>query len=267
MNDMVTRETTAMTLVVPDSGSIMAKVIELASAPGTNPEMFDRLVAWQEREQARQAQAAFNDAMSAAQSEMQAIVRATPNDQTRSKYAALEAIDAAIRPIYTRHGFSLTFTEVANDGPDLKIACIVRRAGHSETFYLSAAPDTVGPKGAPNKTAVQGVGSSVSYLRRYLTVMVFNIALKGEDQDGNRQRDTGEVISRFQVEELYRLLADVAFDPTAIETNERGFLNSFGFSALASIKQIPAGEFPRLKAALLNKKQDRRANIRTGAAA
>lgn len=252
-------------IVVPDSGSIMSKVIELASAPGTNPEMFDRLVAWQEREQARQAQTAFNDAMSAAQSEMQAIVRATPNSATNSKYAALEAIDAAIRPIYTRHGFSLTFTEVANDGPDLKIACIVRRAGHNETFYLSAAPDTVGPKGAPNKTPVQGVGSSVSYLRRYLTVMVFNIALKGEDNDGNRQRrepDTGELIGRAQVAELRALMTETRILESVVLAKKA--------PDFSTIEALPAAAFVPIRNDLLSRKNilaQRAANIQSGAAA
>jgi ERF superfamily protein len=251
-------------IVIPDSGSIMSKVIELASAPGTNPEMFDRLVAWQEREQARQALIAFDDAMSAAQGEIEPVARKAWNDQTKSRHATLDGIDEAIRPIYTKHGFSVSFTEVANDNTDIKLACIVSRSGHSKTFYLPGAPDTLGPKGTPNKTQVQGVGSTVSYLRRYLICLAFNVATR-DDNDGNRPRDTGEVIGRVEAGLLAQLISECAFDPTAVETNERGFLNSFGFSALASLKQIPAGEFPRLKTALLNKKQGQRA--RTGEAA
>jgi hypothetical protein len=215
----------------------------------------------------------FHEAMNAVQGEMQAVVRNALNSETRSKYATLEAVDAAIRPIYAKHGFSLSFSEAANDQPELKIECVVRRGGHAETFHLSALSDTTGPKGTPNKTNVQGVGSSVSYLRRYLTCMIFNIALR-DDNDGNRTRpgnDTGEVNGRAAIGLLYQLIAECSTDPDATAANERAFLNSFGFPDLHTIKDIPAGDFPRLKNALLDKKsrlaQRAKLNIKTGAAA
>jgi hypothetical protein len=252
--------------MVSDAGSIMSKVIELASAPGTNPEMFDRLVAWQEREQARQAQVAFDDAMSAAQAEIQSVARAALNEQTRSKYATLEAVDTAIRPIYTRHGFSVSFSEVANDGPDIKLACIVRRSGHRETFYLSAAPDTVGPQGKPNKTQVQGVGSAVSYLRRYLTCIAFNVALR-DDNDGNRQprrdADTGELISPAQVAELRSLMTETRILESVVRAKKA--------PGLTTIEALPAAAFHIIRNDLLSRKnvmrQREAANIQRGAAA
>jgi ERF superfamily len=252
--------------ITVETPAIVSKIIELASIPGTSPEMFDRLVAWQEREQARQAQSEFSTAMSAAQSEMRAIVRDAVNDQTRSKWATLQAIDDAIRPIYTRHGFSLSFTEVANDGPDMKIACIVRRGGHTETFYLSAAPDTVGPQGKPNKTPVQGVGSSVSYLRRYLKVMVFDLALR-DDNDGNRQpqrnEDTGELISRAQVAELRALMTETRILESVVLAKKA--------PGLTTIEVLPAAAFIPIRNDLLSRKnvlaQRAAANIQAGAAA
>ena len=39
------------------------------------------------------------------------------NPQTRSKYASLAAIDRALRPIYTKHGFSVTF-DTGEDAPE-----------------------------------------------------------------------------------------------------------------------------------------------------
>ena len=251
-------------IVVQDAGSIMTKVIELASAPGTNPEMFDRLVAWQEREQARQAQAAFDAAMSAAQAEIQSVARTALNEQTRSKYATLEAVDASIRPIYTRHGFSVSFTEVANDGPDIKLACIIARAGHRETFYLSAAPDTVGPQGKPNKTQVQGVGSAVSYLRRYLVCIAFNVSLR-DDNDGNRRRetvDTGELISGAQVAELRALMLETRIRESVVLAKKA--------PGLATIEALPAAQYHVIRNDLLSRKNvlaQRAANNSTGAAA
>lgn len=209
----------------------------------------------------------FHDAMNAVQGEMQAVVRNALNSETRNKFATMEAVDAVVRPIYAKHGFSLSFSEAANDQPEMKIECVIRRRGHEETHHLSALSDMTGPKGTPNKTNVQGVGSSVTYLRRYLTCMIFNVALR-DDNDGNRARpsnDTGELNGHAAVGLLTKLIAECSADPHATAANERAFLNAFNFPNLHTIKEIPAGEFARLKNALLDKKNRlaQRAALRT----
>lgn len=243
---------------VIETNSIMTKIIELASTPGINEAMVDRLIAWHEREQARQAMTAYNVAMSAAQGEIRAVTRNAYNDQTRSRFADLQAVDDAIRPIYTKHGFRLSFTETPDDAPEIKITCVVTRGSHVETYSLSALSDMAGFKGTPNKTSVQGTGSAVSYLRRYLTCMIFNVATR-DDNDGNRQRpantNDGELISGAQVEELRGLLAECSASPIA--DAERTFLDKMGLPDLRSIKEVPPQQFARCRNALLTK----RANI------
>ena len=195
---------------------------------------------------AMHARLRFDRAMSAAQGEMQPVLRNAQNIQTSSRYATLDAVDAAIRPIYARHGFSLSFTEIPTDGATVRIACIVRCAGHVETYHLEAAADTVGPQGKPNKTPVQGVGSSVTYLRRYLMCMVFNIALTNEDNDGNRQRTEPGRLTAAQVAELNALMVST-------RTLEAKFLAAM-CPELRAIVEAPASDFVRLRNALLTKK-------------
>jgi hypothetical protein len=254
---------------LPDS--MLNFVARAVRDPSIDVAKLQVLLAMQREIVADDARLQYIRAMAAAQSEMLPVVRDATNDQTRSKYARLETIDAAIRPIYTKHGFTLEFDSESIDGPNERIVCFVSHtAGHSTRRQLEAAPDTIGPLGKPNKTQLHGLASTVSYLRRYLTCMIFNIVLKNDDNDGNRARpaDTGELIGRVDVGVLTQLIAEVAFDPLAIVTNERGFLDSFGFPALTSIQQIPAGNFPRLKNALLDKKNRQRAKqTQTGVAA
>lgn len=192
----------------------------------------------------------FHEAMNAVQGEMQAVVRNALNSETRSKYATLEAVDAAIRPIYAKHGFSLSFSEAANDQPEMKIECIVRRGGHAETFHLSALSDMTGPKGTPNKTNVQGVGSSVSYLRRYLTCMIFNVALR-DDNDGNRQQrnvpmETGELITRPQIAELRALMLETRIMESVVLAKKA--------PGLATIEALPSAAFHVIRNDLLSRK-------------
>src|SRR6185312_13445858 len=98
------------------TSAVLSIISEAAKNPAIDVEKLERLLAMHERlqesartEEARQrrevAQAAFNAAMVAAQSEMRPIAEDATNPQTRSKYATYAAIDRHLRPIYTSHGF------------------------------------------------------------------------------------------------------------------------------------------------------------------
>jgi hypothetical protein len=180
---------------------------------------------------AEQRKTAYQAAMAQAQAEIGPVVKDRKNEHTKSMYATLEAVDTAIRPIYTAHGFSLSF-----DAPDvtdkgLLISCdVLHSGGHSEHKTLLGALDTVGPNGSRNKTDIQGLGSTVSYLRRYLTCMVFNVTVKSEDKDGNR---TAQTINAAQYVELAEKLVLVNGDPEK-------FAEMF---KVESLTEIPAARF------------------------
>ena len=135
--------------VIQEPQSIPERVLALAALqPGVNPEMFDRLVAWQEREQARQAEEAFNAAMNAAQAEIMPVARTAENSQTKSFYAKLEAVDAAIRPIYLRHGFNVAYGTVPPLVPgNIRVECEVSLGRHSKKVL---------PRGAGRHARAEG---------------------------------------------------------------------------------------------------------------
>jgi hypothetical protein len=120
-------------------------------------------------------------------------------------------------------------------------------AGHTEKYQLEAASDTAGPKGTANKTPLHGLASTVSYLRRYLTCMAFNIVLKNDDNDGNRRQPppTDGRITEAQADELHDLMERGRIrEGTVIEKMCPG---------LRSITQLPAADFGRLRNALLSR--------------
>lgn len=248
----------------PIAGSLLNFVASAMADPAINVDKLQMLLSMQREIVADDARLQFNRAMSAAQGEMDPVVRDATNDQTKSKWARLETIDALIRPIYTRHGFCLEFNSEAIEGPNERIVCEVSHtAGHTKRRQLEAAPDTIGPQGKPNKTPLHGLGSTVSYLRRYLTCMIFNVVLANDDNDGNRQRQRDDgLLSLAQVEELNALMVQT-------RTLESRFLAVMA-PALKSIEEASAADFPRLKNALLTKRTTlarRAANDQTGAAA
>jgi hypothetical protein len=237
----------------PDS--LLNFVARAVKDPSIDVAKLESLLRLQREIIAEDARLQFNRAMSAAQGEMQPVLRNAANDQTRSRYANLEAVDAAIRPIYARHGFCLEFNSEPIDGPNVRIVCEVSHiGGHSKRYTLEAALDLTGPKGNGNKTPVQGLGSSVSYLRRYLMMMIFNLATS-DDNDGNargarpsddRQRTAPGRLSLEQLAELSDLMRQT-------RTEEAKFLAHMA-PTLRSIEDAPAAEFPRLRNALLTKR-------------
>lgn len=172
---------------IGDSAALMSAVARAAADPSVDVEKMERLFAMHERMTARQAEQDYAAAMKAAQAAMPSIFRGKENKQTKSWYADLEAITKAIVPVYTAQGFSLSFGQA--DCPidnAIRVTCEVSHSGgHSKSFWYDNPIDDAGIAGAKNKTQTHGRASATSYARRYLTIMIFNLTLSGEDDDGN----------------------------------------------------------------------------------
>lgn len=157
----------------------------LARDPKASVEKIERLMALWERGEARKAEAAFNTAMTAAQQAIRPVITDEYNEQTRSKYPSYEALDAVARPIYTQHGFGLSFDTGYGAPPDsVRVLCYATHAGgHARTYHVDMPADGKGPKGGDVMTKTHATGSAMSYGQRYLLKFIFNIPVK--DDDGN----------------------------------------------------------------------------------
>jgi hypothetical protein len=186
----------------------MLSMIERASRDeSVDIEKFERLVALKERQEAKLAEQSFNAAMSSAQEEMSPVRADAANPQTKSKYASYLALDKALRPIYTKHGFALSFDTGEATNPDyVRIICYVsHRDGHSRTYKIDMPADGKGAKGGDVMTKTHAVGSAATYGQRYLLKGIFNIAV-GEDDDGNRAGDTQGPITASQAQTIRDLI-------------------------------------------------------------
>lgn len=172
--------------IIPATDAPIFDVIRsMASDKEADVDKFERLVALYERQEARGAERAFNDAMNAVQEEIRPIAADANNPQTRSKYASYLALDKALRPIYTRHGFSLSFDTGEGQADAVRVLCYVsHNAGHSRTYKIDMPADGKGAKGGDVMTKTHATGAAMTYGQRYLLKMIFNIAV-GEDSDGN----------------------------------------------------------------------------------
>lgn len=181
---------TAVAAISSDT-SIMAVISRAAADPACDIDKLERLMAMHERMQARDAQAEFNAAMAAMQSDIPSIAERgaiVVNGQKRSDYATFEDINDVIKPIMQIHGFAITF-KVENMAAGLSVTGILmHRAGHRESTAMLLPLDTSG-----SKNAVQAVGSSTSYGKRYVMSALLNLTTRGEDDDGHAAVPTANI--------------------------------------------------------------------------
>jgi hypothetical protein len=166
-------------------------LLSLAIRDKANIDVIERLAALQEKAMAKDAESQFNLAMNAAQGEIPRIAPDLNNTQTSSKYASYKALDRVVRPVYLKHGFSLSFDTADTGTPEtVRATCYVsHRAGHTRKYQSPLMPaDGKGPKGGDVMSKTHATGAAMSYAMRYLLKYIFNIAIGEEDTDGNNYK-------------------------------------------------------------------------------
>lgn len=219
---------------IPEPANMLEIISRAASDPNIDVLKTEKLLEMYERISAKNAEVAFNAALKAAQEEIPRIFRDGENTFNKTRYATLEAINKAVVPIYTKHGFSLSFGSGESVTPDLiRITCKVSHAaGHSRDYQCDVPLDLDGAKGNQNKTRTQAYGSTMSYGRRYLTLLIFNISLTNEDDDGVGAGQE-EMVSDEQIANLKALMEEVGADKKRF----------FAYLKVSSLEEIPAKNY------------------------
>jgi hypothetical protein len=102
---------------------------------------------------------AIAKALAAAQREIGVAVKDATNPHFRSKYADLQAIDEACRPALTKHGIAIAQSPGYADG----FVFVTTRLMHGETGEWIESTLHI----APGKHDAQGIGSAITYARRF----------------------------------------------------------------------------------------------------
>lgn len=184
--------------------------------PSVDVDKLKEICALMEAREKERARRSYNASMAAAQAEIPQVVKRAENSQTNSVYATLEAVGAAIDPIVHKHGFSLSYTEEDCPKPNhIRVACdIFHRDGFERHARADIPIDAAGIAGKVNKTPTHAFGSTVSYARRYLQCMIFDVksrkALPDDDGNGGREATPArsEIAQRYFDQVVERLKAE-----------------------------------------------------------
>ncbi len=176
----------------------------LARDPLVDVARITQLMDLQLRAEAHQAEKEFNAAFARLQPKMPRITKRGKIEMGTKgmmKFARYEDLDAAIKPLYTAEGFSLSFSSRATDKGIILVGILKHNAGHT----LTPAPELqLPPDAGAGRNSLQALGSSLSYAKRYLTCDIFNIVTVDEDNDGT----SISAITEQQVIQIEGMLAD-----------------------------------------------------------
>jgi hypothetical protein len=225
---------------------VLGAIIAAASDERVDVSKMRELLGLQKELMAMQAEQQFIEAFQRLSGELPRITKSGAveyKEKIAFKFATWPAIDAVIRPLLQREGFTLSFdsTPRTGDGGGLIVTGRLSHVGgHSRTASIPVPLDTSG-----GKNSIQGYGSAMSYGKRYTTTSLLNIITENEDDDGNR--GGMKFITEAEESELFDLLK-------ATNTEPSRFLDMM-VSGIHELNEIESKDFVRLRNALLAKRQ------------
>jgi len=187
----------------------MALIKSAIDNPDCQPEKLREMLVFMKDLEAHGAKKEFNTAMHAAQMAMPVVVKDATNSHIGNSYAKLDTVAKAIKPVYTEHGFSVSFGEDVCERPDwILIIATVRHIGnHVETYKRFAPIDDKGARGGDAKTKLHGCQSSMSYMQRNLLCSIFGVTVSDTDDDGNGGGP--DFITEAQADEIEKYLGNL----------------------------------------------------------
>jgi hypothetical protein len=232
-----------------DSPSTVLALIERVTLdPRADVEKLGHVVAMYGRVKAKESELAFNAAKGRILKKLAGIkiVKNRPvlaeseNGKSQKgtveayKYAPLEEIDKHLRPLMAEEEMDLSYSDEPWDGGGILIRGRLKHlpSGHYEDSFMGAPLDTTG-----GKSNVQAVGSTNSFLRRYVACNIFNIVVVGDDDDGN-----GGTIDEAQTKTIVDLIKKAKVGPKFLKYMRAQSVEEAG-SVEAAVATIAARDY------------------------
>ena len=232
-----------------DSATAVLLLIERAARdPGADAAKLERIIAMYEQLKAKEAELAFNEAKGRILKKLAGITivknrpvlyeieKGKPQKGVYEafKYAPLEEIDKYLRPLLIEEDLDLSYSSEPREHGGILIRGRLKHlpGGHFEDSFMPAPPDISG-----GKSTVQGVGSTNSYLRRYIACNIFNIVVVGDDDDGN-----GGTIDAAQTAKILDLIKTAKVGPKYLKYMKAQSIEEAG-SLEAAVATIAARDY------------------------
>ena len=167
--------------VKTDADRLLGSITLAAKDSAVDVDKLERLMGLYDRVREESARRAYDLAMAEMQTALPVIRergQVKNNTTIQSTYALWEDIAADIKPILARHGFAITFRVEQSPGLIKTTAIVSHAEGHREQTTVELQPDSSG-----QKNAVQMIGSSISYGKRYAAILLLNLVTTNDPAD------------------------------------------------------------------------------------
>jgi hypothetical protein len=236
------------------SSPLLAMLERFATDPNFDRDTFSMMLKAHLEMIETQKQAAYITAMNAAQREIQQVKASGKNPVFNSAYPLLRDLDDACREHYTQHGLSATFGSILKkkydppvppprDNEQRVVLQITHDSTWFEEFHLDVPKDL--PGGGPRSaTAIQNIGKNVTYARRYLLQMAFNLVpfANPDDNDGNAVR----TVTAKQAAEMVAKAAEAGVNLAAL-------LSGMSKGQVVAAEDVPEGEYTQVMNVLIQR--------------
>jgi len=183
-------------------------MIEKALSKDVNMETIEKFITLQRQEEDRQAERAFNAAMSKFQGLMPEISKtgfADYKNGTTYNFDKINDICNAIRPVLIECGLSYGF-KMRQEGELISVQCTVKHSlGHQEFNAVTASPDKSGAK-----NQIQQISSTNTYLQKLTLKAAFGIS--SADDDGQASSKIVSDKANKETYESWKLTFDAVLE-------------------------------------------------------
>jgi len=232
----------------PQSESLFEIISKAATDKSIPVERMIALFELQERLMQKEAEIALNLALAKLEPEIQALTKSKEGAKTKEGavkfwYTPYEKIDAMLRPLLRKFGLSLSFTTEPYDGKPWSVVTVTEiTKGGTKKAMIPYAPDSNTQLNTP-----QQIASGVSYAKRHLVVLLFNLVTEGADDDAA----FAGAIAPEQIGKIERGLVEGKIDKTKfLQYLEKQF-------GVKEIALIPASGFDTVAKLLQQKKEQK----------
>jgi hypothetical protein len=231
-----------------NSSTVLALIERLALDPRADVEKLGRVMTMYERLKAKEAELAYNAAKGRIlkrlagikivknKSALYDVEKGKPQKGAYEafKYAPLEEIDRHLRPLLVEEEMDLSYSGEPGEGGGILIRGRLKHlpSGHYEDSLMPAPLDTTS-----GKSNVQAVGSTNSFLRRYVACNIFNIVVLGDDEGG-----TAGTLDEAQTEAIVDLIKKAKVGPKFLKYMRAQSVEEAG-SLEAAVATIAAGDY------------------------
>jgi ERF superfamily. len=187
-------------------------------------------------------------ALAKAQAQIEGARKGKTNPHLKSAYADLASVWDACREALTSNGLSIIQRSVGDDPQLVQIETILcHESGAEVSGTITMRPVKADP---------QGIGSCMTYARRYSLAAMVGVAPEDDDGNAASQGEAPKSITAKQAAQIKQELHDTESDVPAFLA---AVAKAGGISSIESVDDIPASLHATCMTALKKKRQSRNA--------